>query len=115
MKVVSVSDADLAFPARGAEMLPDEKLVTPEFLASNAYKKWSALFHQLFYSGSPPRKKLELYPKEGADSDAVWRMICCAMGTYGCKHERKVEGVAFMFDYFFKDYAWVPEKKEEAM
>ncbi len=110
MEIVEVSDVDLAFPANGWKLLPDRKLVEKFKAKDPAYEKWAALFTQLFFGGTPEDKKLELIPRKGTDSEKAWRMIRCAMGTYGCKHEHKSEGVAYMFNAFWSDYRWADEE-----
>lgn len=109
MEIAEVTDVDLAFPANGWKMLPDRKLVE-RFVEDEpeAYRKWESVFADLFYR-KRDATKLQLYPKEGTPSEKVWRMICCIMGTYGCKHEHKVEGLAYTFNYFFTDYKWDDE------
>lgn len=81
-----------------------------EFVKSDDAAKWLDLFNTLFYghlSDPKPRGRLELIPREGVDPEKVWRMVRCALGTFGCKHEHKRDGVAYMLNFFFKDYRWV--------
>ena len=105
MKIVEISDLDLAFGVIANQILPKYENIPDKFKRGNT--KWNRLFNDWFFSGLT---ELKLVPKDGVDKNKALRMIKCCMGSFEPKHEHKEAGVAYMLSGFFKDCSYKKKK-----
>ena len=86
----SVSDLDLAFPARALEFMPDYSAIPAEFKSQRcAWVQWQS---EWFYAGL----KQMPTPKPGIDVKAAMRHLSVIQGSFAPKHEHKEAAVAFL-------------------
>jgi anti-sigma factor ChrR (cupin superfamily) len=85
-----VTDADLAFPARAMELMPEYSQIPDEFKSSaHPWAQWQA---QWFYQGL----KQAPTPQPGIDLRLAMRHLQVIQGSYAPKHEHKAAAVAFL-------------------
>lgn len=101
--VPKVSDADVAFPARGDEITPPMEEIPDEYKKRGS--KGSRLFADWF-SRQVDWETLGLLPKEGVDAREAWRALQVIAGTFNTKHERKTAAMAYLLHEWFVDFAW---------
>lgn len=92
-----VSDVDIAFPARGAELTPDYDALPPEF--RNGSDPWCHVAENAFHGR---HGDLMMSIRPGIDFDKAARHLQCVMGTYATKHEHKIAGAAYLLSRWFK-------------
>jgi hypothetical protein len=113
IKIVEVTDIDMAFGSVAEEIMPPLQKIPEEFrsMSSPARTPYNELFRDWFYSGI---RGLKVVPKPGVNPDKALRMIRCILGSYMPAHEHKEAAVAYMFSEFFDriEYASLtaPEK-----
>lgn len=96
-----VSDVDVAFPARGGELVPlDEEI--PE-----VDPKWLELQRRWFYEGLPGQT--EFHCVEGVDGEKAFRHLAVVNSTYAIKHEHKERAFAYLASRWFTDVV-IPEE-----
>jgi len=102
--IPEVTDADIAFPARGEELTPlwDEipkefKLRFPSGTAENEF------FNAAFFG---PCRNQKYTPREGVDQTKALRVLKCVMSTRATKHEHKEAGFAFLVREWFENVEW---------
>lgn len=89
-----VTDIDLAFPARGIELMPDLDIIPDEFQGN----EWNRFAEDWFMFGWPEQG---LFPKEGVDPEKAVAHARVVLGCYGIKHEHKIAGVGFLLSLWF--------------
>ena len=106
MKPIAVTDAERAFPAKVAHLMPsnlkeiqDKKQTDP---------KWSKFISTWFYVGV---NVSELVAKPGIDKKLAIRHLGCIMGSYELKHEDKVAAAAWLLGEWFEP---LKETKEDS-
>lgn len=92
-EVPKLSDADVVFPANPP--LPTEAEIPEEFWSYNHPLNKLA---QALFSGAKHGKKILIKRELDAQKDDVRRAISACLGTFSCKHEHKLAGVAFLLN-----------------
>ena len=107
-----VTDADIAFPARGPELTPNYDELPDDFRCSNMRGRHEEVFIHFdlakslvfFYAdGVPLTDEIVFEFNEGITVDAVQRHVQVLVGTFGTKHEHKICGLAWLLSLWMKD------------
>jgi hypothetical protein len=106
MEVQEISELDLAFPARGVELMPDLDSVPAEF--RDRSNPWHRFADEWFMHGWPDRG---LFPLVEVSPEKAVRHVSVVLGCHGIKHEDKITGVAYMLSLWFRDIG--PQPKTE--
>lgn len=101
MKPQTVTNIDMAFPAKVSHLMPNMSDIPREFDGGNT--KWNKLFSDWFYCGL---SKLELTPKDDISRDVALRHISTIMRSFEPKHEHKEAAVAYLLSLWFSDATW---------
>ena len=99
--IQDVTDADVAFPARVAHLMPAYADIPKEFKVDST--KWNQLVTDWFFSGLT---NLALTPKDGVDKTKALRHLKCILGSFEPKHEHKEAAVAYLLSEWFSDATW---------
>ena len=103
MKIIEVSDGDMAFGGKAMQILPPMSEIPDEFKGFRRDNKWVEFTTDAFFSGI---KSCGVKPKTGTDPEKVWRMFQACIGSFAPKHEHKTAGCAYMLSCFFDDIKW---------
>lgn len=107
-----VTDADIAFPARGVELTPDFDELPDDYRDLNMRGNHPEVFihfelanalHAFYAVHLPLPEDLVFEFNEGVTADAVQRHVRVVVGTFGTKHEHKICGLAWLLSLWMKD------------
>lgn len=110
--VPTISDVDLAFPAK-VDWIPMLGEIPLEFHSDSAATKQARFFRAVFYGSGEDRvitNKTGLLPKPGVDAAKAWRALQVVLATFAIKHERKEAAFAFLCAEWFADIRWETKK-----
>lgn len=103
----TLTDMDVAFPARVKHLMPPMADIPAEF--HNGRGKWSKFQQDWFYSGLAT---LNLIPRDGIDLKIALRHLKAIQGSFEPKHEHKEAAVAYLASLWFTDDStWTTNKK----
>lgn len=92
-----VTDLDLAFGGRIADLMPAYRDLPEEFRRER--DPFTRLVSSWFFKGLDTTK---LTAKEGVDKDAALRHCRAIMGSFDPSHEHKIAGVAWLMSKWFE-------------
>lgn len=99
-----VTDVDLAFPARGVQLVPPMSALPHEI-----GEGWLLIARRWFYEGLP--QGVSFVAKEGISAEAAYRHLSVVLGCYGLKHEHKEAAAAWLMSRWLTEVA-LPEGAE---
>ena len=103
LPIPEVSDADIAFGAKGAQITPAWDDIPDQY--KHRHTKGVELFEDIFF-GFADTATIRLIPKDGVDPEHAWRALQTVMHTFETAHERKTAGWAYLFHEWFADASW---------
>lgn len=92
-----VSDVDLAFGGRIADLMPGYKELPEEFRCER--DSFSRIVSEWFFSGLDTNV---LKAKDGIDKSAAFRHLRAIMCSFEPSHEHKIAGVAWLMSQWFE-------------
>ncbi|WP_433673945.1 hypothetical protein [Microbacterium gorillae] len=97
----TITDLDLAFPARGADpdVLPPMSIIPDRY---DGKEDWDAFHRAWFYTGLPETVQLDV--RAGIDPRQAWNHLRVVQGCYGSKHEHKMAALAWLSSRWFAGY-----------
>lgn len=109
-KPIEVSDVDLAFPARGVELVPKYDDLPKEFRDDSMCGHGEARIYfdmvnaliSHYHCGDPFPSGFKMELMEGVVSSKVDRHFRVVVMCYGLKHEHKVAGAAWLLSQWMK-------------
>lgn len=93
---VPVSDVDLAFPARGLDIMPPMREIPQKYERSHPYHE---LLHVWMFKGLDP--KVEFHMREGVDGSEAFRHLSVIVGSFAPRHEHKMAAFAYLSSLWF--------------
>lgn len=99
MKPVDVTEADIAFPARGVKLLPPMGKIPEKFKRWDA-TEWHRIADSWFSNGLPGN--VAFYAKKGINAEKAVRHLKVILGSYAPKHEHKIWEAAYLMSLWFE-------------
>lgn len=97
-----VSEADLAFPARGVDLTPAREVFDAEDPPID--ENWCRLAEGLFVGSG--WENLMMSTKDGVDPEAAMLHLRVVLGCYGTRHQDKIEGCGWLLYRWFDAAIW---------
>lgn len=96
---VVINDAQFAFPANVAPLMPPVEQIPEEFAYPN--NPWNQFANNWFFHGIKEGEFPEA--KENIDLQTAFRHISAIMGSWEPKHEYKIAAVAYLMSLWFEN------------
>lgn len=96
----SVAPGDLVFGGNLNVLLPAWEEIPAEFKSEN---KWTQIVSDWFFYGL---KKPRFDAKPGIDAKAAIQHLQAVLKNWGCAHEHKTAGVAYLMSLWFNDISY---------
>ena len=93
---VPVSDIDLAFPARGLDLMPSMRVIPQKYHRNHPYHD---LMHVWMFKGVAA--DVEFHMQDGVDGATAYRHLSVMVGSYASRHEHKMAAFAYLCSLWF--------------
>lgn len=106
MKPLSLTDAELAFPAEVLQLMPPYAAIPQEY--KRGHNRWCQLQSDWFFCGI---QRTSVTPKPGIDPEQAWRHLSAIQRSFAPKHEHKAAAVAYLLNEWFEDVQYIKLKE----